>query len=70
MPLETERETSVPELELMEKLGIRRTRSDYFHYGRYRYTNLKDAVAQAERDRKLSAGNASRDPDAAKGDSE
>jgi hypothetical protein len=26
---------------------------DYFHYGQYRYTNLKDAVAQAKRDSHL-----------------
>lgn len=37
--------------EVMATLGITRVPVDYFHYRQYRYTNLKDAVAQAERDR-------------------
>jgi hypothetical protein len=35
---------------LMEALGIRHTLLDQFHYRDYRYTNLQDAIAQAERD--------------------
>lgn len=35
----------------MAEHGITRTLVDCFHYGEYRYTNLKDAVAQAKRDK-------------------
>jgi len=42
--------------ELMSTLGIRCVPVDYFHYRDYRYTNLKDAVAQARRDRLMPAG--------------
>jgi hypothetical protein len=35
--------------EEMAKYGITRVPVDYFHYGNFRYTNLKDAVAQAKR---------------------
>lgn len=31
------------------KYGITRVPVDYFHYGVFRYTNLKDAVAQAKK---------------------
>lgn len=31
--------------------GITTTQITYFHYGDYRYTNLKDAIAEAKRDR-------------------
>jgi len=34
----------------MEKFGITRFTVDYFHYREFRYTNLKDAIAQAKRD--------------------
>jgi hypothetical protein len=34
----------------MAKYGITRIPVDYFHYREFRYTNLKDAVAQAKRD--------------------
>lgn len=34
----------------MVKYGIVRVPADYFTYGPYRYTSLKDAVAQAKRD--------------------
>jgi hypothetical protein len=34
----------------MAKYGITRVPVDYFHYKGFRYTNLKDAVAQAKRD--------------------
>jgi hypothetical protein len=37
--------------EAMATLGIRCVPVDYFHYRNYRYTNLKDAVAQARRHR-------------------
>lgn len=33
----------------MAKYGITRVPVDYFHYGDFRYTSLKDAVAQAKR---------------------
>jgi hypothetical protein len=35
--------------EEMTKFGITRTQVDNFHYGAYRYTNLRDALAQAKR---------------------
>jgi hypothetical protein len=44
------------EEDAMAKLGITRVPIDYFHYRQYRYTNLKDAIAQAERDRLAPAG--------------
>ena len=34
----------------MAKFGIKRTPVDYFYYGTYRYTDLKDAIAQARRE--------------------
>jgi hypothetical protein len=34
----------------MAKYGITRVPVDYFHYGKYRYTNLEDAVAEAKRE--------------------
>lgn len=37
--------------EEMSEYGIIRVPIDYFHYKDYRYTNLKDAIAQAKRDR-------------------
>ena len=37
--------------EEMAKYGITRVPVDYFHFGEFRYTNLKDAVAQAKRER-------------------
>jgi hypothetical protein len=39
--------------ERMTHFGIVRVPVDYFQYREYRYTNLKDAIAQAERDREL-----------------
>jgi len=33
----------------MKRLGIRRVSIDTFHVGAYRYSNLADAIAQAER---------------------
>jgi hypothetical protein len=50
MPLESETPTRLSDQDLLERYGISRTPADYFHYGQYRYTNLKDAIAQAERD--------------------
>ena len=43
--------TSVsPEMEAeMERYGITRVPIDYFHVGEFRYTSLKDAIAQAKR---------------------
>ncbi len=34
----------------MTKYGIIRTPVDYFYLGKYRYTDLKDAIAQARRE--------------------
>jgi kynurenine formamidase len=40
-----------PEItEELAKYGITRVPVDYFYYGKYRYTNLEDAVAEAKRD--------------------
>jgi hypothetical protein len=50
MPSEIDSAIPLSDPELMERYGISRTPVDYFHYGRYRYTNLADAIAQAERD--------------------
>lgn len=33
----------------LAKLGITRKSVDYFYVGKYRYTDLKDAIAQAKR---------------------
>jgi hypothetical protein len=41
----------VESAEEMAKNGITPIPVDYFHYGDFRYTNLKDAVAQAIRSR-------------------
>jgi hypothetical protein len=38
---------------IMTKYGITRVPVDYFHSGDFRYTNLKDAIAQAKRQRPL-----------------
>ena len=39
-----------PEItEELAKYGITRAPVDYFYYGKYRYTNLEDAVAEAKR---------------------
>lgn len=35
----------------MDKYGITCVPVDYYHYGKYRYTNLEDAVAEAKRHR-------------------
>lgn len=33
----------------MARYGITRVPVDYYHYGAFRYTNLKDAIAEAKR---------------------
>ena len=38
---------------VMSEYGIRRTTVDYFHVGGYRYTSMNEAVAEAERQRKI-----------------
>jgi len=44
-----------PEItEGMAKYGITRVPVDYFYYGKYRYTNLEDAVAEAKREQRPS----------------
>jgi hypothetical protein len=40
--------------EEMAKYGITRVPVDYFRYRDFRYTNLKDAVAQAKRQQRPS----------------
>lgn len=40
-------------IEEMAKYGITRVTVDYFYCGDFRYTNLKDAVAQAKRCQKI-----------------
>ena len=45
-----ERISSTGVVEEMASYGITCVPVDYFHYGQYRYTNLKDAVTQAKRD--------------------
>ena len=47
------------ETEEMARYGITRLPVDYFHYGKYRYSNLRDAIAQAERDGQKSSGHGS-----------
>ncbi len=43
-------DTSQPTGEaVMAKYGITRERIDYYHLDSFRYTSLKDAVAQAKR---------------------
>ena len=44
------------ELDEMAKHGVTRTSVDVFHCGGYRYTNLKDAIAQAKRQKGQAAG--------------
>jgi hypothetical protein len=44
-----ETDATIPEVE-MTKYGITVVPVDYFHYKEFRYTNLKDAIAQAKRD--------------------
>ena len=51
MPPEIERAVTAPDRELMERYGITRMTAEYYHCGPYRYSNLKDAIAQAERDK-------------------
>ena len=43
-------EKDVPTKEEMKKYGIDCVPVDYFHYREFRYTSLRDAIAQAKRD--------------------
>jgi len=45
-----DRPDSYPDGSSMATYGITRVPVDYFHYREFRYTNLKDAIAQAKRD--------------------
>lgn len=47
---ETASPPSLEDEQEMERYGIIRIPVDYFHYGRYRYTNVRDAIAEAKRD--------------------
>ena len=40
---------SIGALDDMAKHGITRSTVNYYHCGAYRYTNLKDAIAEAKR---------------------
>lgn len=42
-----------PDAELLRDHGITVVRADQYHVGGYRYTNLADAIAQADRQRRL-----------------
>jgi len=54
-PIEpTPPQPSAEDAEMMKKYGITRVPVEYFRYGEFRYTNLKDAIAQAERSRSQS----------------
>ena len=45
-------EDLTPEMEVeMERYGITRFPVYYFQFGQHKYSNLKDATAQAERER-------------------
>lgn len=52
MTPETVKDTSAVDAEKMEKYDIKRVPVDYFHYRQFRYTNLADALAQAESDQR------------------
>ena len=43
---------SLEDTQAMGIYGITRVPVDYFHLGDFRYTNLKDAVAEAKRQKK------------------
>ena len=51
-PKASKTELSPDDAEELEKFGITRVPVNYFHCGAFRYTNLKDAVAQAKRQQK------------------
>ena len=44
---------TVEDTKAMEKYGITRVPVDYFRLGEFRYTNLRDAIAQARRQERL-----------------
>lgn len=48
----SEKEITEPPALLMEKYDIKCVQADYFYIGGYRYTDIKDAVAQAKRMKK------------------
>jgi len=52
VPIEKAETSSKPTEDELSKYGISRVSTDHFHYGNYKYTDLKDAVAQAKRDLK------------------
>ncbi len=51
-PKESKSEPKADDAEELAKFGITRVAVDYFHCGPFRYTNLKDAIAQARRQQK------------------
>ena len=44
-------DNQIDEMELA-RLGIKRVQSDSFHWGEYRYSNARDAIAAARRGEK------------------
>ena len=48
-PKDSKTAPTAEDTEEMVKFGITRVSVDYFHCGNFRYTNLKDAIAQAKR---------------------
>lgn len=54
MPAKTTKEKAKPRStsasKELSKYGIKRVSTDHFYYGDYKYTDLKDAIAQAKRD--------------------
>lgn len=47
------KDISLKDSKEMEKYGITRVPVDFFWCGEYRYTSLKDAIAQAKRQERL-----------------
>ncbi len=40
----------------MARYGITKVPVDYFHFGRFRYTTLADAIAEAQRQQRTGGG--------------
>ncbi len=49
-----DKETEDGAAQAMREYGVKRIPVDYFHVGGYRYTDMKDAIAQAKRTKKKS----------------
>lgn len=53
IPTKSTPEISAEDEKSMEHYGIIQVPVDYFWFGEYRYSSLKDAIAQAKRQEKL-----------------